>query len=183
MAAGIGGAISGFGQIKQGKAMEKAGQEGIDNFAWQDLTNPYKDLAPSTAGAEMRLDASARTTANSVEALRGAGARGVIGGVGKVGAQSAEVARDVAANIDADVKDLQLKGAGQDVANQATIEKRQENELAGYGNMLDVGRDLRAQGGASLVAAAGSLDSIAMTAATGGFGGGKGMLGAIQPKV
>jgi len=180
MASGIGGAINGFSQIKQGKAMERAGQEGIDNFEWQELTNPYKDLAPSTAGAEMRLDESARTTATSVEALRGAGARGIIGGVGKVGAQSAVVARDVAAGIDEQQKALDMAAAGQDINNQAIIEKRQQDELAGYGNMLDVGRDLRAQGGASLVAAAGALDNVAMTALTGGFGGEKGILGAFK---
>lgn len=174
MASAIGGAISGFGKIKRGKAMEKAGNEGIANFEWQDLSNPYKNLAPSTAGAEMRQEEAARATSTSVNALRSGGVRGVVGGVGRVQAQNNLVNKDIAAGIDEQQKALDMAAAGQDVNNQGVIEKRQQDELAGYGNMVDVGMDMRNSGMGDLVAAAGAIDSAAFSAVTGGLGAGAG---------
>jgi hypothetical protein len=124
MAATIGGAISGFGKIKRGKVMERAGQEGIDNFEWQDLSNPYKNLAPSTAGAEMRQEEAARATATSVNALRSGGVRGVVGGVGRVQAQNNLVNKDIAAGIDmrnSGMGDLVAAGAAFDAAGEKII--------------------------------------------------------------
>lgn len=181
MASAIGGAISGFSTIKQGKKMMAAGQAGIDNFKWQDLSNPYKNLTASTAGAEMRADEGARATATSVNALQAGGNRALVGGVGKVQAQNNLLNRDIAASLDEKNKEIQFAAAGQDVNNQAITEKRQTDELAGYGNMVNVGMDMKQNGMGQLVAAAGAIDSAAMTAATGGFGG-SGMLGAITPK-
>jgi len=180
MAAAIGGAISGFSSIKEGKNMMKAGQAGMDNFEWQDLTNPYKDLAPSTAGADMQREEAARNTATSVNALRSAGVRGVVGGVQQVQAQNNLVNKGIAANIDEQQKALDMAAAGQDVNNMMTMEKRQGDELAGYGNMINVGMDLKQQGRGALVAAGGAVDSFAMSALTGGMGGEKGILGAFQ---
>lgn len=181
MASVIGGAISGFSSIKEGKKMMKAGQAGIDNFKWQDLTNPYKNLTASTAGTEMRLDEGARATATAVNALQQGGNRALVGGLGKVQAQNNLLARDVTATLDERNKEIEMAAAGQDVNNMMMTEKRQGDELAGYGNMINVGMDLKQQGRGALVAAAGALDSAAMTAATGGFGG-NGMLGAITPQ-
>lgn len=180
MASAIGGAISGFGSIKDGKKMMAAGQAGIDNFKWQDLSNPYKNLTASTQGAEMRADEGARATATAVNALQQGGNRALVGGIGKVQAQNNLLNRDIAANLDEQNKAIDMAAAGQDVNNQSIIEKRQGDELAGYGNMINVGMDLKQQGKGALVAAAGAIDSAAMTAATGGFGGERGLLGKLQ---
>ena len=179
MASAIGGAISGFSTMKEGKAMQAAGQSGIDNFAWQDLTNPYKNLSASTAGAEMRADEGARAAATSVNALQQGGNRALVGGVGRVQAQNNALNREIAANLDEQNKNIDFAAAGQDVANQGVIEKRQQDELAGYGNMVNVGMDMRQNGMGQLVSAAGAIDSAAMTALTGGMGGENGIFGAF----
>lgn len=172
MAGAIGGAISGFSDIKQGKAIEKAGQQGIDNFEWQDLSNPYKELTASTVGADMQREEAARNAATSVNALRSGGVRGIVGGVGRVQAQNNLVNKEIAAKVDEDTKQIQMAAAGQDVYNQNMIEKRQQDELAGYGNMVDVGRDMRRQGAASLVAAGTAIDEA-----------GEKVVGALFPSV
>ena len=178
MASGIGGAIGGFGKIKRGKKMEAAGTQGVAGFEWNDLTNPYKDTQVSTLGADMRVDQANVNTATNVDALRAGGARSLAAGMGRVQAQNNTVSRDIAAGLDEQQKALDLKAAGQDVVNQNMTEKRQGDELAGYGNMIDVGMDMRAQGVGDLVAAGGALDSLALSAATGGmssmFGAGSG---------
>lgn len=174
MASAIGGAISGFGKIKKGKRMERAGQAGIDNFEWQDLSNPYKDLAISTAGSDLATENLATNTATAVNALRSGGTRGIVGGVGRVQANANQVNKEIAANLDAQQKNKDYAAAGQDVNNQSMIEKRQGDELAGYGNMMDVGMDMQSNGMGDLVAAGGALDNVAMLAATGGFSGAMG---------
>lgn len=171
MASAIGGAISGFGKIKKGKQMERAGQQGIDNFEWQDLANPYKDLAISTAGTDLATDNLATNTATAVNALRSGGTRGVVGGVGRVQANANQVNKELAANLDMQQKNKDFAAAGQDVNNQNTMDIRQGNELAGYGNMMDVGMDMQTNGMGDLVAAGGAIDSFAMSALTGGMSG------------
>lgn len=173
MATAVGGTIAGFSKIKQGKKIAKAAQQGIDNFEWQDLTNPYKDLAISTAGAEMRVDEAARATATSVEALRGAGQRGLIGGLGRVQAQNNLVSRDIAANLDEQQKSKDFAAAGQDINIQAMEEKRQADELAGYGNMLDVGMDMQNSGKGDIVAGLRSGDETFSSIFGGVMGRGK----------
>ena len=178
MASAIGGAIGGFGKIKEGKRMQRAGQQGIDNFEWQDLSNPYKELSISTAGAEMRADEAARAAATGVEALRGGGQRALVGGLGRVQAQNNLVNRDIAANLDEQQKAIDMSAAGQDVNIQAMKEKRQADELAGYGNMIDVGMDMRQSGVGDIVSGLGAIDSAAMMA----FGGGGMKSVASRPK-
>ena len=170
MASAIGGVVSGFSDIKRGKQMERAGQAGINNFEWQDLSNPYKDLAISTAGAELATENLATNTSTAVNALRSGGTRGIVGGIGRVQANANQVNKEIAANLDEQQKNKDFTAAGQNVLNQNMMEKRQEDELAGYGKMLDTGMDLKRQGAASLVAAGGAIDNIGMTAAMGGFG-------------
>ena len=171
MASAIGGAISGFGKIKKGKRLERAGQEGIDNFEWQDLSNPYNDLAISTAGSDLASENLATNTATAVNAARSGGNRGVIGSIGRIQANNNQVNKEIAAGLDKQQKEKDFAAAGQDVVNQSMIEKRQEDELAGYGNMMDVGMDMRVNGMGDLVAAGGAIDNAAILAATGGFSG------------
>tara|TARA_R110000851_G_scaffold148036_1_gene288198 strand:+ start:255 stop:803 length:549 start_codon:yes stop_codon:yes gene_type:complete len=169
MAGGIGGAIGGFKKIKQGKQMERAGQAGIDAFDWDDLKNPYKELQVSTAGAEMRTDQANLATATTMQAVRAGGTRSIVGASGKVQAQNNLVSRDIAAGLDEQQKGIDMKAAQDETQIRAMNEKRQGDELAGYGNMMDVGMDMKNSGMGDLVAAGGALDSLALSAVTGGF--------------
>ena len=178
MASAIGGAIGGFQKISEGKSMEQAGQRGIDGFEWEELKNPYKDLQVSTLGSDLRTEESARVSATAIEAGRSGGTRGIAATVGRTVAQSNQVSREIAANLDEKQKAIDMAAAGDDVNIRNMTEKRQGDELAGYGNMIDVGRDMRHSGYGDLVAVGGAIDSAAMMAATGGFGG-EGLLGAV----
>lgn len=173
MASGIGGAIGGFKKIRRGKQLERAGQAGIDNFEWEDLTNPYDNLQISTAGAEMRTDQANITTSNMVEAMRAGGTRG-LANLGRVQAQNNMVSRDIAADLDQQQKNIDMKAAQDDTRIRDMVEKRQSDELAGYGNMMDVGMDMQQSGMGDLVAVGGAIDSLAYAGMTGAFGGGSG---------
>jgi len=130
--------------------MQRLAAQKIRDFKWQDLTNPYKNLSISTAGAEFRRDEAARATATATQGLRSAGARGILGGMGRVVGASNDVARDVAANLDEQQRSIDAKAAQDDVRIRDMVETRQSNELAGYGQMMNVGMGMKHQGVANI---------------------------------
>jgi hypothetical protein len=179
MAAAIGGAIGGFRKMKEGREIEDAGNEGIDGFSFDELTNPYKDAQISTAGAEMRAEEAARVSSTVVQAGRAGGTRGIAATAGRVQAQNNTVNRDIAAGLDEQQKAIDQSIAQDETRIRAMQEKRQSDELAGYGNMVDVGRDMRQSGMGDLVAVGANLDAkgekiidVAKSVLGGGMGNG-----------
>tara|TARA_B110000259_G_C14022819_1_gene403653 strand:+ start:2910 stop:3482 length:573 start_codon:yes stop_codon:yes gene_type:complete len=179
MASAIGGAVGGFKKMKEGRELAEQGQEGIDNFSFDELTNPYEDLQISTAGAEMQAEEAARVSSTIMQAGRAGGTRGIAATAGRVQAQNNTVNRGIAAGLDEQQKAIDQATAQDETRIRAMQETRQSNELAGYGNMVDVGRDMRQSGMGDLVAVGGAIDNIGMAALTGGLGGKSGLLSAI----
>ena len=149
----VGGAAKFFG----GKSMQKKGEKFIENFKWNDLKNPYKDESVSTLGADMRREEAARTTATTVDALGKAGARELVGGIGKVQDANNKVNKDIGAGLDKQQKAINTRAAGQEVVNQNMMEKRQGDELAGYGQMMNTGMGMKSQGIDGMVNAVGAF--------------------------
>lgn len=137
------GVAGGVAKFFEGRAMQKRAQSLIDNFEWQELTNSYENQQVSTLGSDLRTEQSNITTAGNVEALRGGGNRGLVGGLGRVQAQSNLVDRDIASELDKQQKQIDFAVSGQDAKNQAMMEKRQGDELAGYGQMLGMGQQAK----------------------------------------
>lgn len=146
---GLTGVIGGFGKRAEGKRMQRLAAQKIADFKWQELTNPYKNLSISTAGAEYRRDEAARASSTATRAAMGAGARGVAA-LGNVVAATNNVNRDVAANLDEQQRAIDAKAAEDETRIQGMIETRQTNELAGYGQMMNVGLGMKHQGVANI---------------------------------
>ena len=127
----------------EGRSMQRKGQKLIDNFRWQELDNPYEDMSVSTLGADLRKEQQQVGEATAIDALSKAGARELVGGIGRVGAQSNVVNREIAANLDEQQKRIDYASAGQEVQNQMMKEKRQADELAGYGQMMNTGMGMK----------------------------------------
>lgn len=171
-AAGLSGAAgiaSGAAKFFEGRRMQRKSQEALDRFQWQNLENPYESLQVSTLGADLQREEAARATATNVDALQQAGARGLIGGLGRVQRQNTLMNREIGADLDMQQKRIDEMTAGQDVMNQQMIERRQENELAGIGQQMRVGMDTKYLGIDQGVNALGS----AITGFGGMLGGGK----------
>lgn len=181
-AAAITGVAGGVANFFQGRKMRREAQSFIDNFEWQELKNPYKDLQVSTLGSDLQREELARQSATSTEALRGGGTRGLIGGLGRVQANANLVNREIAANLDQQQKQIDQMAAQDDTQIRAMTENRQANELAGYGQMLQQGRQQQQMGMGEVMqsaAYAGQLGNNAFMKGTGGgwqqflgFGGG-----------
>lgn len=130
----IGTIVANVGQNKmrrEGRRMQSKAQEAIDNFEYQGL-----DRTPSTLGADLIKEELGRSNATMIDALRQGGSRAVLGGFKPIQENTNNVLRGVAANLDEQQKQI-------DASNEMLTERRQAEQLAGYGQMLNVGMGMK----------------------------------------
>lgn len=140
------GLVGGAAKFFEGRKMQRQAQQLIDNFEWQDLENAYTNKQVSTLGSDLMREENARAMSTATGALREGGSRALIGGLGKVVSQSNTMNRQIAANLDEQQKALDLAAAADDVRIRDMVERRQADELAGYGEMLQQGRAMKNAG-------------------------------------
>jgi hypothetical protein len=148
LAMGVAGGIS---KQKEGRRMQQEAQRQIDAFKWQELQNPYKNMQVSTLAADLQREEADVTEAGMIDSLQTAGNRAMVGSVGKVQANANTLNREIATNLDEQQKAIDRAAAQQDINNQSVIEGRQQQELAGYGQQLNVGMGMKYQGQADVV--------------------------------
>lgn len=166
------GAAGSIAKFFEGADMQRNAQKYINDFKWQDLSNPYQNLQVSTLGSDLQKEQSNLAASQDVNALQQGGTRALVGGLGRVEAQRNLTNRTIASNLDEQQKAIDRMKAQQDVANQQMIENRQANELQGYGQMMNVGLGMKYQGINDLanVAGAGATSLQSMNEGE-GFGG------------
>jgi hypothetical protein len=140
---GAAGLAGGASKFFEGRRMQKKAEKAIENFKWQELKNPYKDLQVSTLGADLQREEAARTLATSVDAIRGGGSRAIVGGLARAQQQQNLVSRQVAAGLDEQQKQIDYAGAQDDTRIRDMVEQRQSSELQGYGQMMNVGMGMK----------------------------------------
>lgn len=172
MAIQLGTAAVGAGMTYlQGKQMEKSAMDKINQFKWKELQNPYKTLQVSTLGADLQREEAARAGATGIQALRGAEARGIIGGTGDVVQGTNKLNREAAADLDMQQKAIDMAAAGDDTRLRDMEEKRQTDELEGYSNLMNTGMGMKYQGIGDVVKGIGAAStSYAANNAEGMFG-------------
>ncbi len=163
--AGLGVATS-IAKMAQNRKMMKQAQSYIDNFEPEPLSNKFADLQVSTLGAEMRAEEANMDFKNITEASRGGGMRGIMGMTQAAQNNKNKVMEQVGAGLDAQQRSLDVLAAKDEVRIENTLDKRKQDELAGYGNMLDVARQGEQQAIGSMVSSIGGM--------AGAMGGGSG---------
>ena len=158
----FGGAL-GLANFLGGQKMAKEAQKKIDNFRWKELQNVGDSLSVSTLGADLQREEASRAMASSLDALRSGSVRGVVGGVGRIDAANKLMNKQIASDLDTQQKEIDYFKAQDEAKIRQMMEQRQADELAGYGNMLDVGRNQKQQGFSQMFNATAS-------AASSGFG-------------
>lgn len=132
--------------ITQGIKKNKEAKEALNDLDQPILDNVYKDLPISTVGSDYLAEQNARTSADLVGASRDAGIRGVLSGIPKIQAFTNDANREGQAYLDRQVQDRNRLIAGDEQRIQGTKENRYNNELAGIGNLMDVGQTYINQG-------------------------------------
>jgi hypothetical protein len=143
--AGVGALASGIQAISGAKQKRDAQQE-LENYQRQELTNVAEGLQVSTLGADLQREEQARLASTQVDALQGAGVRGLIGGIGRVEAGSQMVNRQIGADLDAQQKQIDQMYA-QDEANiRGMQEQREIADIAGLSSQYNAGNAMMWQG-------------------------------------
>lgn len=159
----VGGIVKGIAGAKQAKQAREA----IQNYKRQELKNVYGDLEVSTLGAELQREELARSTATSVQALQQGGARALGIGVGRVQEIAVDQSRQIGSDLDRQKQTIDQLKAGGEADLQSMRERREEADLAGLGNQLNVGQQ-NLMGGIGDVA--GAFTAGATSGATGAAG-------------
>lgn len=155
-ATALAGMAGGVSKFFEGQQLQRDAQKAINEFRWQDLQNPYENQQVSTLGADLKQEQANLAASQGVSALQQGGTRALVGGLGRVEAQRNLVNREVASDLDQQQKAINMAKAQQDVMNQQMIEKRQGDELQGYGQMMNVGLGMKYGGISDIANAAGA---------------------------
>jgi len=142
---GIGLLGSGYQAIKGAKDARDA-KNALENYQRQELSNVTEGLQVSTLGADLQREEQARLAATQVGALQGAGARGVLGGLGRVEAGNQMTSRQIAADLDEQQKQIDQMRA-QDEANIRSMqETREQQDISGLSSQYNAGNQQMWQG-------------------------------------
>lgn len=145
---GIGGASAVMGGIQAlsgGKQKKKIARE-IANQKEVKLTNVADGLQVSTLGSDLQKQQQAQLSATQTSTLADAGSRSLIGGIGRVAAQSQDMNANIAADLDAQQKDINMTRAQDEGRIQMTKEQRQQAKLAALSSQYAGAQDAQAQG-------------------------------------
>ena len=148
VAVGVGGAsaiMGGISAISAGKQKKKIAQE-IANQKEVKLTNIADGLQVSTLGSDLQKEEQARLAATQTSALADAGSRALGVGVGRVSAQNQNVNANIAADLDAQQKNIDMMKAQDEGRIQMTKEQRQQAKLAALSSQYAGAQDAQAQG-------------------------------------
>jgi len=176
----------GFGMYNMIKGAKKVREatRALENYERQELENIADGLSVSTLGADLLREENARISASNIEALRGAGTRGIIGGSGRVSAETNRMNRDISADLDMQQKEIDQIEA----RDRAVIRNMQENREIGDINALSsqivAGEEQRQAGFGQQIKGYSSIEegvkSIVGMGAGGGGGMGGGMMGGMM---
>lgn len=147
VAVGVGGAsaiMGGINAISAGKQKKKIAQE-IANQKEVKLTNIADGLQVSTLGSDLQKEEQARLAATQTSALADAGSRALGVGVGRVSAQNQNVNANIAADLDAQQKNIDMMKAQDEGRIQMTKEQRQQAKLAALSSQYAGAQDAQAQ--------------------------------------
>lgn len=138
--AAIGLAAAGT-QMYMGAKAKQQGQKAFQDYNRQDLdnSNPYKAIPISTIGSDIMREESQRTSANSVDAIRNMGTRGASLLPGVI-ATNNNANRESRNYIDDQIIKRNYAIAGDNVNTRGMKEDRENADLAGIGNQIQVGR-------------------------------------------
>ena len=160
MGAGIAGGMSVVGgayNMIQGSKQRKDAKNALDNYKRQELKNVAEDLQVSTLGADRQREEQARLSATQIDALQGAGTRGIIGGLGRVEAGNKAVNADIAANLDEQQKQIDAMKAEDDARIRGIQENREIGDINALSSQYNAGNEGFQQGIGQVIGGAGAI--------------------------
>lgn len=169
-ATAIGLGISAAGAAAQaisGASRARKAKKALENYKRQDLKNAASGLRVSTLGAEMKTLAAQRQAKGTIEALRGGGVRGLVGGAANLAAGQQQVQQQISADLDRQQTNIQQMQMQEEQNIRSMQERRENQDIQGLGAEMAAGRAQVQQGITGLAgAAAGAAQAIPDAAPT-----------------
>lgn len=170
-------AAASLGQAVSGYARKRKAQKALERFRRQNLQNVTKGMRASTLGAELDAKNQARRFATSVDALQGAGVRGLVGGLGRQEMISDVSGQRRAASLDQQQMMIERMRAQDEARMRQMQEARESGAIAGLGNEISQGANQMMQGTMGLAQTAVAAGQAGLFDKSGGEVGGKGSAG------
>lgn len=138
-------------QTSSANRKAKQAEEAINNYQRQELVNPNLGLQVSTLGADRQREDISRSISTMANQAAMGGSRAILGLAPNMIGQQMQQEQQIAANLDQQEAQRQAAVAqGQGMVMQMT-EQRENADLAGLGNQLNVARQERANGYNNLI--------------------------------
>lgn len=137
----IGGAAS-AAQAIQGAKQVKDAENALNNLKLPEWQNPYENMQVSTLGADLQRQESQRNAASGIEALQGAGVRGIVGGVGRVQSEEQRVNQQIAADLDRQQKELDQQKAQAYMQIKGVEEQRYRGDVEALSSQVNQGNQM-----------------------------------------
>lgn len=136
----VGGGLAAY-QAIDGANQKRKAQNALQRYKRQDLdaSNPYENIPISTVGSDIMTEQSQMNNTNAVDALRNGGTRG-IAMIPQVVANSNRQNQEIRAYLDDQVTKRNYAIAGDKTAIRGMKEERENADLAGLGQQMQVGR-------------------------------------------
>ena len=128
-------------QAISGKSQKRKAQNALQRYKRQDLdaSNPYENIPISTVGSDIMAEENQRNSANAVDALRSNGARGVAM-IPQIVAVGNRQNQEIRSYLDDQITKRNYAIAGDKTAIRGMKEERENADLAGLGQQMQVGR-------------------------------------------
>jgi len=136
----VGAGVSAYTAINEANRKKKA-QKALEELKTPELSNVAENLQVSTLGSDLLKEETARNNATQVEALREAGTRGVVGGIGAVSARTNAQNERIAANLDEQQKEIDRLAAQDETRIQSVQENRNIRDVSALSSQYDAANE------------------------------------------
>jgi hypothetical protein len=132
-------------------------------------SNVYENMRIATMGSDLQREEQARLASTQMDALTGAGVRGVIGGTGRVQANSDRVNNQIASDLERQEIDRERLIAGDEANIRSMIENREQNDINALSSQYNTAVDSQQMAFGNILSATGSMENQ-LTDGQGAFG-------------
>ena len=143
------------------RATKKA-QRDIENYQRQDIVNPNLGLQVSTLGADRQREDLSRSIATMANQAAMGGSRSILGIAPNLLNAQMQQEQQIAGQLDEQEARRQAAVAQGEAQVQTMMEQRENADLAGLGNQLNVARQERANGINNLVQTGFGIANLAL---------------------
>ena len=151
------GAGLGVSQALEGAKQKKQARKALEEYKRQEFKNTAENLQVSTLGADRQREEQARLSATQIDALQGAGTRGIIGGLGRVEAGNKAVNADIAANLDEQQKQIDAMKAEDDARIRGIQENREIGDINALSSQYNAGNEAMQMGIGQTISGVGAV--------------------------